>query len=551
MSFLLDRLLFFRERVATFSDGHGEIREEGQAWEDAYRSRWNHDKVVRSTHGVNCTGSCSWHVYVKNGLITWETQATDYPRLSPDLPNYGPRGCPRGASYSWYVYSPQRVKYPLIRSSLIQAWRDARRARNPVEAWQSIVEDPVRRQSYVARRGTGGFVRLAWDEALEIVAAANVYTIKKYGPDRIAGFTPIPAMSMVSFSAGTRYLSLIGGVIPSFYDWYCDLPPSSPQTWGEQTDVPESADWYKSSYILVWGSNIPQTRTPDAHYYAAVRYKGTKTVAVSPDYAEYVKFADEWMAPQRGTDAAVALAMGHVILTEYHATGCSPYFLDHCRQFSNLPMLVILNRIPEGYLPGRFVRASDLPGAGGQDNNPEWKPVVLDEHTGRIAVPPGSAGFRWGETGRWNLEMVDAVSGRPIRPLLSLLTQAHEPVPVCFPYFAGDHPSILSRMIPARRIRTNTGEQLVTTAYDILMASYGVERGTSPQTPQPAYDDDTPYTPAWAEKHSGVKRAQIIRRKNCRTFCRDISNFSPNSTPSMCPEKSVAVGKSSIFSMTA
>ena len=52
-------------------------------WERAYRDRWRHDKVVRSTHGVNCTGSCSWNVYVKDGLITWETQAADYPRTGP------------------------------------------------------------------------------------------------------------------------------------------------------------------------------------------------------------------------------------------------------------------------------------------------------------------------------------------------------------------------------------------------------------------------------------------------------------------------------------
>ena len=39
-------------------------------WESAYRDRWRHDKVVRSTHGVNCTGSCSWKVYVKDGIIT-------------------------------------------------------------------------------------------------------------------------------------------------------------------------------------------------------------------------------------------------------------------------------------------------------------------------------------------------------------------------------------------------------------------------------------------------------------------------------------------------
>ncbi|WP_434735465.1 hypothetical protein [Candidatus Accumulibacter necessarius] len=40
---------------------------EDRTWEDAYRNRWAHDKIVRSTHGVNCTGSCSWKIYVKGG----------------------------------------------------------------------------------------------------------------------------------------------------------------------------------------------------------------------------------------------------------------------------------------------------------------------------------------------------------------------------------------------------------------------------------------------------------------------------------------------------
>lgn len=86
-----------------------------------------HDKVVRSTHGVNCTGSCSWKIYVKNGLVTWETQQTNYPRTSPDLPDHEPRGCQRGATYSRYLYSATRLKYPLIRSRLLKIWRDAKK----------------------------------------------------------------------------------------------------------------------------------------------------------------------------------------------------------------------------------------------------------------------------------------------------------------------------------------------------------------------------------------------------------------------------------------
>ena len=59
----------------------------GRGWESAYRDRWRHDKVVRSTHGVNCTGSCSWNVYVKDGLITWESAGGRLPAHRP-----GPAG---------------------------------------------------------------------------------------------------------------------------------------------------------------------------------------------------------------------------------------------------------------------------------------------------------------------------------------------------------------------------------------------------------------------------------------------------------------------------
>ena len=142
MSHFLDRLLFFKKKVDTFSGNHGVVTNEDRSWENSYRSRWQHDKIVRSTHGVNCTGSCSWKIYVKNGLVTWETQQTDYPRTRPDLPNHEPRGCPRGASYSWYLYSANRLKYPLIRGRLVRLWREARQTLSPVEAWASIVEDP-------------------------------------------------------------------------------------------------------------------------------------------------------------------------------------------------------------------------------------------------------------------------------------------------------------------------------------------------------------------------------------------------------------------------
>ncbi|NYT59360.1 nitrate reductase subunit alpha [Alcaligenaceae bacterium] len=520
MSHFLDRLKFMSRVQSTFSGGHGEVVNEDRKWENTYRSRWQHDKIVRSTHGVNCTGSCSWKIYVKNGLITWETQQTDYPRTRPDLPNHEPRGCPRGASYSWYVYSAQRVKYPMIRGRLMAMWREARKTMDPISAWASISQDPVKAQHYKSVRGLGGFVRADWDTSMEIVAAANAYTIDKFGPDRVVGFSPIPAMSMVSYAAGSRYLSLIGGVCLSFYDWYCDLPPASPQVWGEQTDVAESADWYNSTYLMVWGSNVPQTRTPDAHFYTEVRYKGTKTVAVSSDFGEMVKFGDIWLAPKQGTDAALAMAMGHVILKEFHLSGQSDYFRDYARQYTDMPMLVMLKEHEGRLVPDHFLRASHLDNALGQDNNPEWKTLLIDELTGELVVPNGTIGLRWGEdsaesggkVGRWNLELKDAASGQVVVPKLSLMDGYDDVADVAFPYFAGGHDDVLVRRVPVKKLLLDDGSNaLVATVYDLQMASYGVDAGLGGPNVATDFDDDIPYTPAWQEKYTTVPRERVVQ----------------------------------------
>ena len=518
MSHFLDRLKFFSKQHEPFANGHGVLTTEDRKWENAYRSRWQHDKVVRSTHGVNCTGSCSWKVYVKNGLITWETQQTDYPRTRPDLPNHEPRGCPRGASYSWYVYSAQRVKYPMIRGHLMRLWREARKTMTPIGAWEYISQDPERAKQYKAKRGLGGMVRATWDEVEEIIAAANAYTVKNYGPDRVIGFSPIPAMSMVSYAAGSRYLSLLGGACLSFYDWYCDLPPASPQIWGEQTDVAESADWYNSTYLMVWGSNVPMTRTPDAHFYTEVRYKGTKTVAVSSDFGEMAKFGDIWLAPKQGTDAALAMAMGHVILKEFHLNNPSDYFQDYCRRLTDMPMLVVLKDDGDKLLPEYFLRASHLSGNAGQDNNPDWKTLVVDENSGDIVAPKGSIGFRWGEQGKWNLKSEDA-NGAEVKAQLSLLGKHDAVAEVGFEYFAGvneaNSKDIQIRKVPARRITLADGSSvLVATVFDLLVANYGVDRGVAEfasDTVATDYMQDIPYTPKWQEKHTGVKAEMVIQ----------------------------------------
>ncbi len=294
------------------------ISDESRSWEEFYRSRWSYDYSVRSSHGVNCSMACSWEVFVKDGLICWELQKTDYPQIDPDIPNVEPRGCQRGMTASWYPYSPLRPKFPYIRKVLWDFYtQEIEKGKDPVDAYGAIVEDAERGEQYKSARGKGGWKRVNWDEATELVAAAQIYTIKKYGPDHIANFAPIPAMSLLSFISGHRYNNLIGGIYCSYYEWYHDLPHVSSSMFGDQTENCESSDWYHGTYWVVAGSNINMTRTADAHFLPEAKYRGTKIVVVSPNYSDVAKYADLWVPLVPGSDGAYFMACIHVILKEF------------------------------------------------------------------------------------------------------------------------------------------------------------------------------------------------------------------------------------------
>ena len=501
------------------------VLDEPRGWEEFYRRRWSFDKSVRTSHSVNCSGSCSWEVFVKDGMITWELQKTDWPQINDETPNYEPRGCQRGISSSWYPYSPVRPKYPYVRGVLLDFYRKEREAgKDPIAAWASIVENPARSRAYRNARGKAGWRRSTWDEATEIIAAAKLYTIKNYGADHLASFSPIPAMSMVSFASGHRLCNLLGGTMLSFYEWYHDLPHIMPMMWGDQTDVHESADWYQSAYWIVMGSNLPMTRTPDAHFASEHKYNGGKIVNLSPDYADITKFADLWVPTRPGTDAAFLLACIHVILKEFHVDRRAPYFQQYIAQYTNLPFLVTLEEEGDHYGSARFLRASDIKAYAGEENA-EWKLPLFDAK-GELRLPGGSLGFRWEKqkTGRWNLKNEDVVTGKAFEPLLSLADIDNEEVQVEFADFTHTFDTTLGqsagkgakataslRGVPTRIVETVNGPVRVTTAFDLLLAQFGVARGFSGDYPTDYDDAARPFTPAWQEQETGVDRNLVLR----------------------------------------
>jgi len=480
-------------------------------WEEFYRNRFQHDKIVRSTHGVNCTGGCSWQIHVKDGIVVWETQQFDYPLLENSLPPYEPRGCQRGISFSWYLYSPLRIKYPLVRGTLLDFYREEKKITgDPLKAWENLQNNKEKRAKYQKARGKGGFRRTTWDEVLEIMAAANIYTAKKYGPDRVIGFSPIPAMSMLSYAAGGRFLQLFGGVNLSFYDWYCDLPNASPEIWGEQTDVAESADWYNSKFIAVMGANLNMTRTPDTHFFAEARHNGTKAVVFSPDFSQVSKYADQWMPLHAGSDGAFWMAVTHVILKEFHHEKQTPYFLNYTKKYTDSPYLVELVKNGNSYTPGKLVRANKIDKYKEIENG-DWKFLNIDEETGKLVIPKGSVGHRWEKQGgNWNLKMENAEDNSKFNPLLTLIDNNDEILQVEFTEFGMDKKFL--RGVPVKYIETADGKKIpVATVYDITMGQYGVNRGIKGDYPNDYKDKDASYTPAWQEIFTGVNGKSVIQ----------------------------------------
>ena len=134
---------------------------------------------------------------------------------------------------------------------------------------------------------------------------------------------------------------------------------------------------------------------------------------MSPDYSDATKFADDWLAPHPGTDGALAMAMGHVVLKEFFVDRQVPALQEYVKRYSDLPFLLTLTPRGDGYVPGKFLTAADL---GDLEEGAEFKTVLVDSATGEPHVPNGSLGFRFGEAGKgkWNLDLGD------VDPLLSL-----------------------------------------------------------------------------------------------------------------------------------
>jgi DMSO reductase family type II enzyme molybdopterin subunit len=254
-------------------------------WRDVYRERWRWDKVVKSSHFVNCwyQAHCAWNVYVREGMVWREEQVADYPQTNEHVPDPNPRGCQKGACFSERMYDPGRVRYPLKR---------------------------------VGPRGSGRWKRISWEQATREVADAMLDTIEQDGSDRVV-WEMGPLYTEGTMSAGHQRLSVL--MDSTNLDMNTEIGDGHrgvAETFGKISFERSADDYFYSDLILIWGSNPLYTQIPNAHFLTEARYKGAKIVCIAPDYNASSVHADLYVPVEPGTDAALGLSIAQVLVEE-------------------------------------------------------------------------------------------------------------------------------------------------------------------------------------------------------------------------------------------
>ncbi|UCD85807.1 MAG: molybdopterin-dependent oxidoreductase [Deltaproteobacteria bacterium] len=295
---------------------------EYREWEEIYREKWQWDKITKGTHLVDCyPGSCSWNVYAKDGVVWREEQAANYPVVDPRAPDWNPRGCQKGCSYSNQMYNPERLKYPIRR---------------------------------VGNRGEGKWKRISWDEALTEIADKALDAIKEAGPESII-YEPGPGQGGYIHWIGYHLpWMLLGATNLDLDATIGDFNRGVYESFGKFQFMDSVDGWFWGDLHIIWHMNPVYTRIPSYHFISEARYNGATVVTVAPDYSPSAIHADEWIPVNYGSDAALCLAVAKILVDE------KLYKADFIKEQTDLAFLVRKDT-------KRFLRESDLKKDGKED----------------------------------------------------------------------------------------------------------------------------------------------------------------------------------------
>jgi anaerobic selenocysteine-containing dehydrogenase len=226
---------------------------------------------------------CALKVHVEEGRIR-KVESADYPE-DPAARSI----CLKGLAAARLVYHPDRLQYPVKR---------------------------------IGERGEGKWQRITWDEAFEAIAQKLLEVKEKYGPESvkvIAASSSHVGLLMGRLMAA-RFANVwgAGGAFEPKSHWLADMriPAASLLTLGDSGQSHRLPDLLHAKMVIIWGGNPAETYFPEMKSILDARDRGAKIVVIGPLFDATAAKADQWVPIRPATDAALALAMMHVIIQE-------------------------------------------------------------------------------------------------------------------------------------------------------------------------------------------------------------------------------------------
>src|SRR5215831_182622 len=235
-------------------------------------------RKIRGACALDCPDTCSWIVTVKQN----EAVAL---RGDPDHPYTRGALCNKVVDYLNYTRLPERILHPLRR---------------------------------VGEKGSGEFVRISWREAIEEIALRLRGVIAEDGAEAIWPIAGSGNMGLIQgiYGAGRRLWNVLGTSRNEYT--LCTVAGGfgTGYTLGDNRVGMDPESFRFSKLVVLWGANVLSTHPHLWRPILAARNNGALVVAIDPIRTRTAELADCHLAPIPGTDAALALGLMHVVLTE-------------------------------------------------------------------------------------------------------------------------------------------------------------------------------------------------------------------------------------------
>ncbi len=268
-------------------------------------------KVVHAACPHDCPDACGVLITVEDGRATKIQGDPGHPMTRGFL-------CAKVAKYLDRVYSPDRVLYPMRRvapKGLVAAQRSFAPDRVPSTALRTSSDS-------VPQELTKTWRRISWDEALDEIASRFRAIVSEFGSEAILPYSYGGTLGALNGgSMDRRFFNRLGA--SELERTICSSAGEAglESVMGVKLGT-EPEQFIHSRYIIAWASNIHGNNVHLWPFIEQARRKGAKLVVIDPYRTRTAACADWYLPINPGTDAALALAIMHVIIGEgLHDTG--------------------------------------------------------------------------------------------------------------------------------------------------------------------------------------------------------------------------------------